>query len=360
MSTERIAQFVRPEIQALTAYKVGKADNLIKLDNMENPYSWDESVKQGWLHRMQEIDVNRYPSPDAQGLRSRLREVMNISDNVDLLLGNGSDELIQIICMALSKPGASLLSVSPAFVMYEMTAIFTGMKYHSVPLNDDFSLNKELVLSEIRKTKPSVVFIAYPNNPTGNLFDEAELCEIIETSPGLVVIDEAYYAFADASFDKYLDKYDNIVVLRTVSKMGLAGLRLGYMMASPAWINEFNKVRMPFNVNSLTQASVEYALENIDMFNAQTEQLCVSRESLFCSMSEINEIKCYPTKTNFILFRTAEGQATKIFEAIKSAGVLIKNLSLAGGALTDCLRVTIGTEEQNAFFLKALRESVNV
>jgi len=358
MSTDRIAKYVRPEIQALHAYQVGKADNLIKLDNMENPYDWDESVKQGWLASMQAAPLNRYPDPEATGLQAKLREVMNIPADVGLLLGNGSDELIQLICMALSKPGATLLSVTPAFVMYKMTAIFTGMQYSGVDLKDDFSLNLDVILAEINNTQPAVIFVAYPNNPTGNLFDEEDVCKIIEASPGLVVIDEAYYAFADASFDKYLSRYDNMIVMRTVSKMGLAGLRLGYMMGNPDWINEFNKVRMPFNINCLTQLSVEFALENVEMFNRQTQQLCKNRELLFSEMKKIPRIKCYPTKTNFILFRTDPGQATRIFDGIKKSGVLIKNLTINGGALTDCLRVTIGKEDQNAAFLKALQESL--
>ena len=358
MSTDRIAQLVRPEIQVLHAYQVGKADNLIKLDNMENPYEWDESVKQGWLKRISTSALNRYPDPEAKALQTQLRQTMNIPNEAGLLLGNGSDELIQIICLTLSKPGATMLSVEPAFVMYRMTAIFTGMQYESVKLNDDFSLNVEAVLASIKKTQPAVIFLAYPNNPTGNLFDEADVCQIIEAAPGLVVIDEAYYAFADASFDKFLERFDNMIVMRTVSKMGLAGLRLGYMMGNPAWINEFNKVRMPFNINCLTQASVEYALENVDMFNAQTQQLCKNREALLEKMNKIESIHCYPTKTNFILFKTKTGEADRIFESIKKAGVLIKNLTVSGGALTDCLRVTIGTEEQNAAFLNALQESL--
>ncbi|MDH3326261.1 MAG: histidinol-phosphate transaminase [Gammaproteobacteria bacterium] len=358
MSTDRIAQYVRPEIQALKAYQVGNADNLIKLDNMENPYDWEEPVKNGWLERVQSASLNRYPDPEASELQKQLRQVMSVPDEVDLLLGNGSDELIQIICMALAKPGATLLSVTPAFVMYKMLAIFTGMKYVGVDLNDDFSLNLELMLSEIEETQPAIVFLAYPNNPTGNLFNEQDVCKIIEASPGLVVIDEAYYAFADASFAKYLSRYENMIVMRTVSKMGLAGLRLGYMMGNPCWINEFNKVRMPFNINCLTQASVEYALENVEMFNKQTQQLCRNRDELYDAMQKMPAIQCYPTKTNFILFRTEVGQAARIFDGIKKAGVLIKNLSVNGGALTDCLRVTIGKEDQNAAFLSALQESL--
>ena len=356
-----IEKFVRPEIRDLKAYHVGEAKNLIKLDNMENPYSWDQSVMSEWVELLKGAPVNRYPDPEALSLQKALREAMSIPDDAGLILGNGSDELIQMICMALSvsqdKKNATILSLGPTFVMYKMLALFTNMEYNNVDLNEDFSLNVDAMLAAIEKTQPAVVFISYPNNPTGNLFDEQEVCQIIEASPGLVVIDEAYFAFAGDSFAKYLDRYENMMIMRTVSKMGLAGLRLGYMMGNPRWIEEFNKVRLPFNINCLTQISVEFALKNRAMFDEQTDRLCVDREGLYAEMQKIDGIVCYPSKANFILFKpTKAGSANVLFESIKQAGILIRNLSANGGLLTDCLRVTIGADFENAAFLKALQE----
>ena len=356
--SDRISQFVRSEIRDLKAYHVGDANNLIKLDNMENPYSWDQSVMDAWVERIKNAPINRYPDAEAQSLQLALRRSMSIPDNAGLILGNGSDELLQMICMALAKPGATVLAPTPTFVMYKMLAIFTNMEYCGVELNEDFSLDLDAMLTAIEKTQAAVVFLSYPNNPTGNLFNEQEVCQIIEASPGLVVIDEAYFAFADDSFAKYLDRYDNMLIMRTVSKMGLAGLRLGYMMGNPHWIEEFNKVRLPFNINCLTQVSAEFALENRAMFDAQTEKICQDRELLFSEMQKIEAIRCYPSKANFILFKPKSGSGNDLFELIKQAGILIRNLSANGGLLENCLRVTVGTEQENAAFLKALQESV--
>ena len=357
--TNTIEQFVRSEIRDLKAYHVGDPKNLIKLDNMENPYSWDKSVMEEWSELLKDAPMNRYPDAEALNLQQVIRETMSIPDEAGLILGNGSDELIQMICMVLSQPGATILAPAPTFVMYKMLAIFTNMEFCSVDLNDDFSLNVDAMLQAIEKTQPAVVFLSYPNNPTGNLFDEQDVCQIIEASPGLVVIDEAYFAFAGDSFAKHLDRYENMIIMRTVSKMGLAGLRLGYMMGNPRWIDEFNKVRLPFNINCLTQLTVEFALKNRAMFDAQTERLCQDREKLFTEMKKIEGIVCYPSKANFILFKpTKAGSASDLFESIKQAGILIRNLSAQGGLLTDCLRVTVGTEFENAAFLKALQENI--
>jgi len=356
MSLRKIAHFVREEVLELNAYHVPDASNLIKLDNMENPYGWEPSVVDEWLQKIREVPLNRYPDPEAKTLQTRLRDVMSIPADAGLILGNGSDELIQIICMSLAKPGAAVLSVDPSFVMYKMLSKFTGMSYHSVALNDDFSLPVDTMLARIEEIQPAVIYLAYPNNPTGNLFDEDAICKVIEASPGLVVIDEAYYAFADNSFAKYLDRYENMMVMRTVSKMGLAGLRLGYMMGNPAWINEFNKVRMPFNINALTQVSADFALEHVEMLDKQTKQICEDREKLFAEMSKIEGIVCYPSKANFILFKVEN--AVGVYQSLQEKGVLIRNLSSNGGSLTDCLRVTIGAEYENEAFIKALQESL--
>ncbi len=356
MINNKITQFIREEVLELNAYHVPNANNLIKLDNMENPYGWEESIIEEWLEKIRDVQLNRYPDPEAKALQARLREVMKIPERAGLILGNGSDELIQMICMSLAKPGSAVLSVNPSFVMYKMLAKFTGMAFHSVDLNDDFSLPIEALLSRIEEIQPAVVYLAYPNNPTGNLFDEEDICQVIEASPGLVVIDEAYYAFAGNSFAKYLDRYNNMMVMRTVSKMGLAGLRLGYMMGDPEWINQFNKVRMPFNINTLTQVSADFALEHVDMLDLQTEQICRDREALFEKMSKIDEIQCYPSKANFILFKVKD--AAKVYQSLQENGVLIRNLSSNGGSLTDCLRVTVGAEYENDAFIKALQESL--
>ena len=354
----RVSKWLRPEILALSAYHVPDSSNYIKLDAMENPYHWPEDKVDEWLSIIADVELNRYPDPQAQGLKKSLRKTMDIPENAEILLGNGSDEIIQMIIMAMSKSGQKVLSVEPGFVMYRMIAAFCNMEYIGIPLQKDFSLDCDEILSTIEQQQPAVIFLAYPNNPTGNLFSRDEIEIIIRAAQGLVVVDEAYHAFADDSFMNDIGKYENLVVMRTVSKMGLAGLRLGLLAGAPEWLSEFDKVRLPYNINILTQASANFALANHAMLDTQTEQIKKDREILYQSLCNIDELTVYPSQANFILFKTPNGQANQIFDGLKTEGVLIKNLDPAGGMLKDCLRVTVGMPEENQAFLEALQSSL--
>jgi len=353
---DRVAQWVRPEIRALSAYHVPDASGLIKLDAMENPYAWPVDMVEQWLATLQQAELNRYPDPSATALKDRLRTAMAVPANADILLGNGSDEIIQIVLLALASPGQTVVSVEPGFVMYHMIATFAGMNYVGVPLQDNFTLDQNALLAAIEEHQPAIVFLAYPNNPTGNLFNAAEIEEIIRATPGVVIVDEAYHAFADDSFMSKLMSYDNLLVMRTVSKMGLAGLRLGLLAGPPAWLDEFEKVRLPYNINILTQASAEFALQHAEVLMAQTEQIKKDRSLLEQALRQIEGLTVYPSRANFILFRVPAGQAEQIFEGLKAKGVLLKNLDKAGGVLKDCLRVTVGMPEENTAFITALRQ----
>jgi len=355
-SGSRIDKWIRPEIRGLHAYHVPEAKGLIKLDAMENPYRWPEALLDKWLEVVRQVELNRYPDPSATTLKQHLRKAMDVPDGAEILLGNGSDEIIQMILMTLADEQRAVLSVEPGFVMYHMIATFTDMQYIGVPLQDDFELDTRAVLDAIDQYQPAVVFLAYPNNPTGNLFDENDVKQIIDAAPGLVIIDEAYHAFAGKSFMAQVNDYDNMLVMRTVSKMGLAGLRLGLLAGNPVWLNEFDKVRLPYNINILTQASAEFALQNRKVLDQQTDQICTDRETLFAELNKIDGLTVYPSQANFILFRTPGGKATAIFEGLKQEGVLIKSLDKAGGLLKDCLRVTVGKPEENAAFLAALKK----
>jgi histidinol-phosphate aminotransferase len=347
--------WIRPEIQALSAYHVPDPGKMIKLDAMENPYSLPEEIKDQWLELLRDVELNRYPDPAAQSLSKQLRTAMEVPTEAKVILGNGSDELIQIILMSVAEKDRVVLSVEPSFVMYKMIATYTDMEYVGVPLNDDFSLNEAALLNAIEVQEPAVVFLAYPNNPTGNLFDEGVIEKVIKTAPGLVVIDEAYHAFAEKSYMSNIMDHDNLVVMRTVSKLGLAGLRLGLLAGSEAWLNEFDKVRLPYNINVLTQATAEFALAHKDIFDQQTAEIRQERTELFKVLGRIDALEVFPSSANFILFRTPRGRADQIFAGLKEQGVLIKNLNPAGGPLQDCLRVTVGKPEENAAFLAALK-----
>lgn len=350
----KVEDLIRPEIRALKAYHVPDATGLVKLDAMENPYSWPEAVKREWLDMLQQIALNRYPDPDARRLRERLRVALGVPSGMELVLGNGSDELIQVILMAVSKPGAVVLAPTPTFVMYEMIATFTGMKFTGVPLAPDFSLDMSAMLKAIETHRPAVIFFAWPNNPTGNLFSREDIVRVIEQAPGLVVLDEAYHAFAGQSFMDLLGKHDNLLVMRTLSKQGLAGLRLGMLAGPRPWLEEFNKVRLPYNIGTLTQASAEFALMHLALMEEQAGHIRAERARLFKALTALKGIQAWPSQTNFILFRIEQGDADRVFEGLRQHGVLIKNLNSAGGMLKNCLRVTVGTPKENDSFLKAL------
>jgi len=357
---ELITSVIRPEIRALTAYKVADASGFIKLDAMENPYTWPEEIKAEWLKVLHEAEINRYPDPEAKSLCRTLKEYNQIPAESDVLLGNGSDEIIQLLLMALPA-NSTVMAPEPSFVMYKQIAQCLGLNYQGVPLlADNFELDLEATLATVKEQQPEIIFLAYPNNPTGNLFDSEAIEQIIQQSKGLVIIDEAYAPFTDFSFIQQLEKYNNLLVMRTVSKLGLAGLRLGFIAGNPSIISELNKARLPYNINVLTQASVEFALSHPDMFAEQTETICHERARMFLQLSVIQKAIPCPSAANFILFRTPKGTATEIFNNLKEQGVLIKNLAPQKGLLSDCLRVTIGKPEENNAFIKALKIALQV
>jgi histidinol-phosphate aminotransferase len=259
--------------------------------------------------------------------------------------------------MAVAKPGATLMSVEPSFVMYKMIATFTGMNYVGVPLTEDFELDLAAMLEAIERHQPALIFLAYPNNPTGNLFDAAAIVQIIEASNGLVVVDEAYYAFAADSFLPQLGRYANLLVMRTFSKLGMAGLRLGFLAGSKIWLEQLEKLRLPYNVGVLTQAVAEILLQHHEVLLQQAEQIKLDRSWLYERLVGTVDVHAYPSEANFILFRLPH--AARVFEGLKQRGVLIKKLDGGHPALLDCLRVTVGTAEENELFVRALQESIH-
>ncbi len=354
-----INTWIRPEIQAISSYHVPESAHLIKLDAMENPYVWEAEMQTAWLERLRGVTVNRYPDPGARAVKSALRPLMQVPENSGLILGNGSDELIQMLTLALALEGgkALLLAPEPSFVMYKMLAQVCGMKYLGVPLQaHDFTLNIEAMLSAIKTHQPALIFLAYPNNPTGNLFERSAVERIISAAPGLVVVDEAYCAFAEDTFMPALEQYPNLLVMRTLSKIGLAGLRLGLLAGHPAWLAQLEKTRLPYNINSLSQASVIFALEHYEQFLAQSAQIRSARSLVFRYLQDLPAVQAWHSQANFILFRVLD--APKTFAAIKAQGVLIKNLHGSHPLLDQCLRVTVGKPEENRAFLDALRHAL--
>lgn len=349
-------RLIRDEIRALSAYHVADSAGMVKLDAMENPYDLPADMRAEIGRIAATAPVNRYPDPAGGALRARLLDELQLPAGCDLMLGNGSDELIQVLALALARPGAVLMAVEPSFVMFRMIATFVGMRYVGVPLQADFRLDAGRMTEAIEIHRPALTFIAYPNNPTGNLFERSTLEQVLAAAPGVVVIDEAYHAFAGASFLPQLGHRPNMLVMRTLSKLGLAGLRLGMLMGAREWIHELDKLRLPYNVNVLSQQVAAYVLGRREVLDAQTAALRAERGRLASALAALPGVTPYPSEANFILFRVAA--ADRVFASTRAAGVLIKNLSAAHPLLRDCLRVTVGRPEENARFLAALESAL--
>ncbi|MEO8331714.1 MAG: histidinol-phosphate transaminase [Gallionella sp.] len=355
-SSSLAGALLRKEVLDLHAYHVPDSLGYIKLDAMENPYLLPQALREEVASIVANAAINRYPDPNPAALKEQICSILGLPHGMGVLLGNGSDELILLLALALNKPGATLLSVEPSFVMYRMIATFTGMRYVGVPLADDFSLDLPATLAAIKREQPALVFLAYPNNPTGNLFSARGVMQIIEASPGLVVVDEAYYAFASDSCIPHLAHHPNLLVMRTFSKLGMAGLRLGFLAGSMAWLGQLEKLRLPYNVGVLTQLVAGKLLAHHGVLLQQAEQIRLDRAKLYQQLSDIPAVHVYPSEANFLLFRVANANA--VFNGLKQRGVLIKNLDGGHPSLKDCLRVTVGTQAENEKFIVALKQSI--
>jgi len=346
-----IHNWLRADIQAINAYHVPESEDMIKLDAMESPFPLPDELIGQYLAYLADAELNRYPNPGAGELQQTLRELMDIPSEFGVLLGNGSDELIQLLALAC-ETGDTILSIEPSFVMYAMIAKFTRLNYQGIELTDDFEIDLSTTITAIETHKPKIIFIAYPNNPTGNAFDRSAIENIITSTDAMVVLDEAYYAYADDSFLADVAKYPNLILLRTVSKIGFAGLRLGLLIGSEDTVSELDKLRLPYNINTLTQVSANFLLQEQDEINQNAKAIITERSNLSAALSGIEQLTVYPSQANFILFKAPGANA--LFEALKDQGVLIKNLSAAPG-LTDCLRVTVGSVEENTSFINIVK-----
>ena len=340
--------WIRKDIQSLNAYHVPEPIECLKLDAMESPFSPNKDFEKEFLQHLSKVDINRYPEPSAKEVIKSLRSLMNIDENHGVLLGNGSDELIQLIALACNE-GDTILSFSPSFVMYEMIAKFSRLNYIDSPLID-FDIDLENTLQIIKETQPKLIFIAYPNNPTGNLFNREKIETIIQSTDALVVLDEAYYAYADDTFLNDIAKYENLILLRTISKIGFAGVRLGLLIGSEEIVGELNKIRLPYNINSLTQAACKFLLNKKDYLQSHAELIVNERKELIKSIKKYKNITVFPSQANFVLIKTLDSQ--ELFNFLLDKRILIKNLSKMKG-LDNFLRITIGSPNENATILSA-------
>ncbi len=350
---------MRPEVLAQPAYQVAPATGLIKLDAMENPHPWPGELEDAWLAALRDPQLNRYPDAQALGLAAQVRAAHGVPEAAGLMFGNGSDELIQVLITAVAGSGRPVLAPEPTFVMYGVLARALGVPFIGVPLNADFTLDLEAMRAAMAESNPALVFLAYPNNPTGTLDDAATVQAIVDENPGVTVVDEAYAPFAAHSFLKCVGEDDGLMVMRTVSKLGLAGARLGYLAGTPAWIDALDRLRLPYNINTLTQRSVAFALEHREALDAQARGIIEERDRLSERLTGTTGVEqVFPSQANFILFRVRAGAGHATFAALRDAGILIKDVGRAHPLLADSLRVTVGRPDENDAFLAALGQAL--
>ncbi|MDO8456872.1 MAG: histidinol-phosphate transaminase [Burkholderiaceae bacterium] len=356
----RLKRLIRQDVQSMHAYAIQDSAGLIKLDAMENPHRLPPELQAALGQRLGSLALNRYPDGRVNDLRAALASYAQMPEGFDIMLGNGSDELISLLAMACDVPGASILAPLPGFVMYAMSAQLQGLKFVGVPLTADFELDEAAMLAAITEHKPSIIYIAYPNNPSANLWDDAVIEKIIAAAPGLVVIDEAYQPFSSKSYIDRIAKnpelYSHVLLMRTLSKFGLAGVRIGYMMGPKALILEVDKVRPPYNISVLNYECALFALEHAEVFAAQAKELRVQRAIVFESLQAMPGLKAWKSDANMILLRVHDAQKT--FEGMRARKVLVKNVSKMHPLLANCLRLTVGTADENTQMLAALKESL--
>jgi histidinol-phosphate aminotransferase len=353
MSNVDLMELVRSKIKGLKAYQIENLDEGIKLHANENPYPPSPKLLKNIFQGLDRLQLNRYPDPDCINLKQAIANKTGALSE-QIIIGNGSDELIQYLMQLLCDEGDTIAFPDPTFAMYGITAQCLGLTPVNFPLNDNWDFEAQTVLETLAKHKARLVFISYPNNPTGNCFSEQEIQKLIEQFKGIVVLDEAYYDFAGKTFLKQMKQHNNLVVLRSLSKIGLAGLRIGYGIFPSILAGQINKVRLPYNSNSLSQWIATELLNDFTHVQNQIHSILEERNRLMNELSKLPPIIVYPSDSNFILFQAQNG-GEKLFKELKKNCILLRNLN-AHPKLKNCLRVTIGTKQENDQFLDQLRK----
>ena len=356
---ERLKKLVRQDIQSMHAYAIQDSTGLVKLDAMENPFRLSEALQKELGERLGRVAINRYPVVCVNEVIAALSTYVKLPARCKLMLGNGSDELISLLALACDVPGATILAPLPGFVMYEMSAKLQGLKFVGVPTTADFELDGDAMLAAIARHRPAITYIAHPNNPTANLFDASVISAMVSAvgeQGGLVVFDEAYQPFSSSTWMDRVAQHEHVLVMRTLSKFGLAGVRLGYMVGAAALIDEIDKVRPPYNISALNAEATLFALEHADEFAKQAAVLRSERARLQAALQAIPGVQPFPSEANMILVRVPNSK--RCFEGMKARGVLVKNIAGLHPLLANCVRLTVGTPEENTLMIDALKASL--
>lgn len=354
---------IRQDVQSMHAYAIQDSAGMVKLDAMENPHALPADLQAALGARLGQAAINRYPGARIDDLKRALGQHIDLPAGYGLMLGNGSDELISLLAMGCDQPGATILAPVPGFVMYAMSAQLQGLKFVGVPLTASFELDEAAMLEALHTHRPAITYIAYPNNPTANLWDAGAIRRLIATATelgGVVVMDEAYQPFSSRS---WLDEMRadpvanaNVLLMRTLSKFGLAGIRIGYMVGGEALVAEFDKLRPPYNVSVLNAECALFALEHAAVFEQQAADIREQRQVLIDALGRMPGVTPFPSQANMVLVRVPNAQ--RCFDALKAKGILVKNVSKMHPLLAECLRLTVGTPQENAQLIRALHTSL--
>ncbi len=349
MKKPDFSELVRKNIRTLQPYQAQDIRCAVKLDANESPYPFRPA--KGVIERIASETLNRYPDPEAKGLKKAIARKIG-TDAGALILGNGSDELIYYLIITFGGP---VLYPVPTFSMYGIIAQALGERHIGIPLDRDYDLDVDKMAAAIKAHNPKLIFLSSPNNPTGNCFSSDKILKIVDMAKGLVVLDEAYQPFSSKKgFLPMLKDYNQLVILRTLSKIGLAALRVGYLVADSALIRELDKVRLPFNLNALSQAMAEAALLGGSL-SGPVRAIISGRERLYEELLKIPGARPYPSEANFVFFKVPDADA--VHQKLLRHGVLIRNMN---SVVRGALRVTVGTPEENDLFIDALKKIMGV
>jgi histidinol-phosphate aminotransferase len=360
-----ISARIRQDVQGMHAYAIQDSVGMLKMDAMENPHRLSPELQAELGQVLGAVELNRYPGARVEYLKTVLAAHAQVPEGFGLMLGNGSDELISLVSMACDIPAAPgakrpvVLAPIPGFVMYAMSAQFQGLDFVGVPLTADFELDEPAMLAAIAEHQPAITYIAYPNNPTANLWSDAGIEAIVQACAainGIVVIDEAYQPFSSKTYLDRITRHSNVLLMRTLSKFGLAGVRIGYMMGPAALVAEIDKLRPPYNISSLNCECALFCLAHSEVFAQQAADIRAQREVLFKALSLTHGVTPFRSDANMMLVRVPD--ADKCFAGMKARKVLVKNVSKMHPLLANCLRLTVGTASENAQMLAALQAAL--
>ncbi|MCW5655025.1 histidinol-phosphate transaminase [Hydrogenophaga sp.] len=361
--SRRPTEMIRQDVQSMHAYAIQDSTGMVKLDAMENPFELPPGLQAELGARLGRVAIHRYPGARIEDLRQALARYVDLPAGQALMLGNGSDELISLLAMGCDLPGATILAPVPGFVMYAMSAQLQGLQFVGVPLTPRFELDEAAMLAALREHRPAITYIAYPNNPTANLWDAGVIRRLIAEAAGfggLVVMDEAYQPFSSRS---WLDEIRaqpaanaHVLLMRTLSKFGLAGVRIGYLMGPQALVNEIDKLRPPYNVSVLNAECALFALEHANVFAQQAAVIREQRARLADALARLPGVEPFPSEANMLLVRVPDAQ--RCFDSLKAQGILVKNVSKMHPLLAQCLRLTVGTPSENDLMIRALQNAL--